>query len=67
VKSSNADKHWPSPSGPRVRPPFPTVPPQLWLPGRTPTGPPGGHAIEFLLKVIARCCTVTSQLSPVSN
>jgi len=75
VKSSNADKHWPSPSRSHVRPLFPTPATPTVAPWEgalkadgTPNRPAWrGQAIEFLLKAGARCCSVTSQLSPVSN
>jgi hypothetical protein len=75
VKSSNEDKHWQTASRSRARPPFPnpagpTVAP--WEEALKADGTPNrrawrGQAIEFLLKASARCCSVTSQLSPVSN
>lgn len=74
MKSSNEDKHWQSPSGSSVRPHSPPCRPNCGSFGGgteggqdPPAGPTGGQAIEFVLKVIARCCSVTSQLSPVSN
>lgn len=79
MKSSNEDKQasiGKLPAGRVPDPHSPTPPVQLWLPpweealkaDGTPSGPAWrGQAIEFLLKASARCCSVTSQLSPVSN